>query len=271
MFWRDPWLQGRAFADLMPELFKFCTMRNLTVAQALTDGKWMRHFRRDLSVQALHQFIKLHDMVENIQLREETQDTVTWRWTANGVYSASSAYELQFEGSTRFNYRDLIWSSDAPLKCRIFGWLALRGKCHTADCLAKKGWPHNAACVLCLSEPETALHLLATCNVAIRLWKKLLTTAALPAALAPSAATTSLDAWLCSSRQTQPAALKKSWTSLVHLTWWTLWKERNSRIFQNSAATLDRMHSCIVEDAKLWRDAGKPRVLDLLHRPREPD
>jgi hypothetical protein len=54
----------------------------------------------------------------------------------------------------------------------------------------------DVACVLCLAEPETALHLLATCPVTIRLWQKILSTANLPLALAPTAYTTQLQDWI---------------------------------------------------------------------------
>jgi hypothetical protein len=135
----------------------------------------------------------------------------------------------------------MIWKYEAPLKYRIFAWLAVLGKCNTADTLAKKNWPHNAACVLCLGEPETALHLLATCPVAIRIWHKILTSARLPLTLARSPGTTSLQDWLHLSRQSQDKPIKKNWISLVHLAWWTIWKERNARIFQNKATPLSQI------------------------------
>ena len=173
--------------------------------------------------------------------------------------------------ATRFAFRDTVWSCGAPLKCRIFGWLAILGKCHTADCLQRKGWPHNAACVFCLSEQESALHLLATCPVIIRLWGKLIHTAALSNNLMPRPDDPSLESWITRTCQQMPSTLKKNWTALVHLAWWTIWKERNSRIFNNKAESLTRIHSNIVEEAKCWRDAGRSEGADLILRPREPD
>lgn len=270
-FWRDPWLDGRSLDILAPDLYKACTMRNLSVYQALFEGKWLRHFKQNLTAAALNQFLLVYAKLENVQLRPGTLDTVVWRWSADGTYSATTAYKLQFEGSIRTNFEDNIWNSGAPLKCRVFAWLAILGKCHTADCLEKKGWPHNAACVLCLSEPETALHLLATCSVTIRLWERLLSNARLPVHLAPNATTPSLDGWISQSRRLLPPPRRKSWTTLVQLTWWTLWKERNTRIFQNKASSLTRIQSCIAEEAKAWKDAGKPAADELMRRPREPD
>jgi hypothetical protein len=55
----------------------------------------------------------------------------------------------------------------------------------------------------------------------------------------------------------QPQAIKKQWASLVHLTWWTIWKERNNRIFHNNAAPISRIHSNIIEEAELARRMQK--------------
>jgi hypothetical protein len=233
--------------------------------------KWLRHFKQNLTAAALNQFLIVHAKLENAQLRPVTADTVAWRWSADGSYSATTAYRLQFEGLIRTNFEDNIWNSGSPLKCRVFAWLAILGKCHTADCLEKKGWPHNAACALCLSEPEMALHLLATCSVTIRLWERLLSDARLPAHLAPNVTTPSLDGWISQTRLSLPPPRRRSWTTLVQLTWWTLWKERNTRIFQNKASSLTRIRSCIAQEAKAWKDAGKPAADELLSRPREPD
>jgi hypothetical protein len=115
----------------------------LTVAQALTNGKWLRHFKRNMNNKALTQFLTIHDRVSEVRLRHGVPDSFTWRWTADGKYSARSAYSSQFEGQG--NLRNLIWSSAAPFKCKVFAWLAILGKCHIADCLIKKNWPHNAA------------------------------------------------------------------------------------------------------------------------------
>jgi hypothetical protein len=74
--------------------------------------------------------------------------------------------------------------------------------------------PHNAACVLCLSQPESAMHLLATCTISIRLWRRILNSANLPASLAPNIRTLQLQDWLEETRRALPLANRKAWTSL---------------------------------------------------------
>jgi hypothetical protein len=46
--------------------------------------------------------------------------------------------------------------------------------------------------------------------------------------------------------------MKKSWISLVHLSWWTIWKERNARIFQKKAAPLNQIQARLTEEAIRW-------------------
>jgi hypothetical protein len=270
-FWNDPWLDGSSLASSAPDLFKHCTLRNLSVNTALIDGKWMRHFKRNLPPEALSQFLVVHARLAEIVLLPGVPDSISWRWTENQAYSTSSAYNIQFEGAVRHDFIETIWKSEAPLKCRLFAWLANLGKCNTADTLSKKNYPQNVASVLCLSEEETPLHLLATCPVTIRLWKRILLTAGLPANWAPSTDCSSLHDWLLSSLQTRAEPIRKSWISLVHLTWWSIWKERNARIFRNETTSQNQIHSRLIDDARNMRDAGRARAFDLLSRPREPD
>jgi hypothetical protein len=60
-FWKDPWFEGIAFVDIVPDLFKACMLRKLSVIQALTNGNWLRHFNRNLPQAALTQFVDIHD------------------------------------------------------------------------------------------------------------------------------------------------------------------------------------------------------------------
>jgi hypothetical protein len=99
----------------------------------------------------LNQFIALFDRLTAVQLKPEMADSIYWRWTADGRALRNFSYVMQFEGSTRFCFKEIIWNSVAPFKCHVFAWLAVPGKCHTVHRLMQKGWPHNVACVLCLS------------------------------------------------------------------------------------------------------------------------
>lgn len=138
LFWKEPWHHGVSFQHTFPELFGHCTRKNLTVAQAIGDGRWIRHLKRNLSAQATREFTALWTAINNTVLRDES-DRVSWKWTADGEFSSKSAYLIQFQGCIRAGFGNFIWKSDAPGKCKIFAWLAMLGRCNTADCLRKRG------------------------------------------------------------------------------------------------------------------------------------
>lgn len=232
--------------------------------------RWIRHLKHVLSHEAIREFAALWIAMSTIILNNEDY-TVSWRWTVDGVFTTKSAYLALFEGSKRVEFADFVWKSDAPGKCKIFCWLAILGRCNTADVLAKKGWPHNTACALCSGPMEDALHLLANCAYSKEVWRLALTRCALPPTLEPTPGTASL--WdFCSNGSTAVTReMHKAWSSFVQILWWNIWKERNARIFRNESTRPTDTVLRIIEEAKLWHAAGKTKVLKLFSRPREPD
>jgi hypothetical protein len=269
-FWTDKWHSQGKFSTTFPDLFKLCTLRSITVSRALEHGKWIKHFRSTLSPAAIQQFVRLWTLLRPVTLTVGLADQLVWKWTADGSYSARSAYEAQFVGLIKPTFPQMIWRSDAPPKCKLYAWLAVQGKCMTADVLAKKGCPHDPLCCLCRAEPETALHLLATCPFSLQVWDLILDKAELPLTLAPGQATSLAD-WICSSKSKVETGKRKMWTSVIPLVWWCLWKERNGRIFRHESNPPVTVFQNILTEANSWIDAGRRRVLALADRPREPD
>jgi hypothetical protein len=53
-------------------------------------------------------------------------DKIVWQWTPDGSYSARSAYRMLHTGVVPFLGHSLIWQTWAPLRVKIFLWLAFR-------------------------------------------------------------------------------------------------------------------------------------------------
>ncbi len=51
-------------------------------------------------------------------------------------------------------YGELLWRSRAPSRIRFLMWVALKGRCLTADNLAKRNWQHDVLCPLYQQENE---------------------------------------------------------------------------------------------------------------------
>ncbi|KAF8658162.1 hypothetical protein HU200_059634 [Digitaria exilis] len=54
------------------------------------------------------------------------EDEIVWKWTANGVYTAKSAYHAQFVGTYYTFDANATWKAKAEGKHRIFTWLLVQ-------------------------------------------------------------------------------------------------------------------------------------------------
>ena len=60
---------------------------------------------------------------------------------------------------------------------------------------------------------------------------------------------------------------RKARNSLTMLTWWMLRKERNTRIFDSKAASVDQVSSKIIDELHFWMQAGLGGVAGFCHPP----
>lgn len=144
------------------------------VHKELTNANWIRNLRNLNSEALIEEFVLLFAAISDIQLTQQ-KDKIKWRWTQNGVYTTTSAYQVQFYGSYPDFTASTLWQTRTEPKCRFFAWLAAHDRVQTADNLARKNWPHNPTCSLCYCQPETTNHLLTECNFTEATWDRIAT------------------------------------------------------------------------------------------------
>lgn len=94
-----------------------------------------------------------------------------------------------------------------------------------------RGWPNQATCPLCRNQPEIAIHLFADCRFTRKVWASIAEWLAI-LALHPREWPQhdgDIHTWW-TSRATSITNSRKSLHSLIMLTSWVIWKERNARI-----------------------------------------
>ncbi|GJM84452.1 hypothetical protein PR202_ga00122 [Eleusine coracana subsp. coracana] len=126
--------------DLCPLIFSMVPKRisnKRTVHEAITDMRWIHDIHGVASIEVILEFIKVCDIILDITLQPGVADVHLWRLSSSGQYSASSAYEAQFQGSVQFSPWERIWKTWAPGKCRFFLGLVAHNRCWTADHLAR--------------------------------------------------------------------------------------------------------------------------------------
>ncbi|KAM0864782.1 hypothetical protein ACQ4PT_043697 [Festuca glaucescens] len=147
--------------------------RKLSVHDGLVGNHWASTISGELSVDAMVQFLKLWDAV-HATATGSGPDSFRWKWTADGTFTTRSAYRAFFAGRTILAGAAQIWNSFAPLRFKVYGWLAVRGRCWSADRLARRGLPCDTTCPLCGIEDETLNHLLLQCRFARAIWFRIL-------------------------------------------------------------------------------------------------
>jgi len=257
-FWESARVAGRRPRDIAPDLYSVCKRKNSKLHEALTDNRWIRDLTvgPNCSLHHLQQLVELWFAVKDTSINPGAEDTIRWKWTANGEYTTASAYRAQFLGSIKTDLHLLIWKPWAPPKCKFFAWLIIENRVWTSDRLAIRGWPRSDVCPLCRTEPESAHHLLVKCRFTKRMWR-LIADWLNCQQLHPSGwdSTYSVNEWwhfMGKLRNVPKRAIK----SLLLLVNWEIWKERNSRTFDRREVSTLTLLGKIKEEAKMWGFAG---------------
>jgi hypothetical protein len=97
-FWTSGWLHGHRPKDLTLLLFSKAGKKKRTVVEALHNNTWIRdlNYRTGFTTTHLEQFVTLWTLVTSIELQQQEDDKLIWRFTRSGEYTSSSAYKAQF-------------------------------------------------------------------------------------------------------------------------------------------------------------------------------
>lgn len=246
-FWSDNWLQGYAPKDIAPTLFRLAKRKTNCVAFELHNNHWITSLRTITSINEINELVHLGSKLHEIRLHPNSLDSITWKWTNHGEYSAKSAYEMQFVGSVANTNFMPLWRAEAEPKHRFFGWLILHQRILTAENLLLRHWPCDWICSLCTDAFEDANHLAKECSFTNTVWSQ-------------------VCSWLDimqTPNQLQDANILEWWTSIIHstygrrrrkligallITWWQVWLERNRRIFHQKQLSATQVAFLVKEN-----------------------
>jgi hypothetical protein len=165
-FWTDRWLAGQSISSLAPAVFAAVSARIAnarTVAAGVHENSWIKDISGPLSVDGIMQFLHLVEIIDAQELSPDNADELSWNFTSSGSYSSKSAYSALFEGMTFSPHCKAIWDCWAPLKCKVFAWLAAADRCWTAERRMRHGLADDDTCAVCDQGSESITHLLLQC------------------------------------------------------------------------------------------------------------
>ncbi|WVZ53275.1 LOW QUALITY PROTEIN: hypothetical protein U9M48_004243 [Paspalum notatum var. saurae] len=262
LFWTDNWLEGLAKEVLAPNLFATVPARFLcrTVANGLHNRSWINDIKPPLSVDAVAEYVDIWERVQNYALSNQP-DKFLWRFTTDHHYSSASTYRACFFGSTSFPGARILWKTRAPPKVKYFAWLAIQDRCWTAERYRRHGLQDTDACALCDQDIESMDDLLVGCCFTREVWFRIFAVLNW-SRIVPSGQISFIDRWL-QSRKDLPKSIKRGFDSLTLLVTWTVWKERNERVFRHRARMPGVVVDKIKEEALRWVLAGVSSLGDL--------
>jgi hypothetical protein len=158
------------------------------------------------------------------------------------------------QGSIKLHGHTLIWKIWAPLKVKIFFWLALKRRHWTADRRHRHGLDAQTICSLCGMEPETNDHLFLSCSYTRQVWA--VTSHHIGGQWPNLLGIGTLEDWWLGARGLWSGPKKKGFDTLVALITWEVWKERNARVFRGDARHVDQLLQHIKAVADLWVQGG---------------
>eukprot|EP00253_Pinus_taeda_P003073 PITA_03073 len=162
------------------------------------------------------------------------RDILRWGNSMKGSFTTKEAYFLTSKESGNVenpNWR-VVWERNWWPKVSIFIWLASKNKILTWDRIQKKGFIGPSRCCLCNSEWGSRDHLLLHCPFAKTLWINIKRYFG-KLENAPREFNDVVFQW--NKEVFQCKVVRRAWDLISGFSLWMIWKERNRRIFQNSA------------------------------------
>jgi hypothetical protein len=167
-FWFDLWLGNSTLHDRFPILFSHSARLNLNVATALSHG--IRHFLVPrLSAAAASELRDLSMELHSVHLNIGNPDIRVCRLT-NKKLSNKNLYASTFSHLQVDDVATKIWRSAAPLKCKIFCWLARKKRLPTNERRFRHHLNGSDTCLACPLDEDTD-HLLLLCPRAKQVWR----------------------------------------------------------------------------------------------------
>ncbi|KAM0829851.1 hypothetical protein ACQ4PT_066609 [Festuca glaucescens] len=127
-FWFDNWHAAGPLFARVPDLLSHCTDPAVTVAAALAYGHLTLSLHSRVTPATQAQLAALADSLRQVELVAEPDTRVL----PGGVaFSTSSAYHYMHSSEVVIPLADFNWRNFAPLKVRVFFWIARHGNTKT--------------------------------------------------------------------------------------------------------------------------------------------
>ncbi|WMV53791.1 hypothetical protein MTR67_047176 [Solanum verrucosum] len=244
-YWEDSWLEQGSLKTLFPDIYILNQQQKDTVAEVWSNQGWNLSFRRPLNDWEIQRLVDFFGILEQFKGTSTSQDGLFWNHNCNGNFSVKEAYKKfnSFTHQITVWPWELIWKVKIPPKVSCFTWLLAKQAVLTRENLMKRGIQLSPRCFLCGEEAETVNHLFLHCRITNILWSIFINSKGLLWVM-PRNIVQALKIW---SSFAYISGHKERWKIIPTCIWWSVWKERNLRCFQNKSNSIEKMKmNCLV-------------------------
>ncbi|XP_059310048.1 uncharacterized protein LOC132061211 [Lycium ferocissimum] len=201
-----------------------------------TGQGWNLHLRRNWEMPRIAAF---YNTVAHFNNLTGERNTLEWKADSKGNFTVKSAYRDLCSTTNQeagWPWR-MIWKTKIPYKVNCFSWLLAKEVVLTHENLNKRGFHLCSRCYLCGEQAETVNHLFLHCKVTDQLWQLFLKMKKINWVKSGNIK----EVMKCWNRDGNAAKKEKRWKIVPASIWWTVWKERNQRCFEDKQSSMQKM------------------------------
>lgn len=231
------WIGDLNLADLFPAFFKLSRNKNDSIRDmfSFTDAipAWNFNFSRTLNDNEVILVTELLQLISNPVLTNSGEDSLTWRH--GNTFSIKSCYNaIEEEGFIRFPHMN-IWNPRIPQKVSFCTWCLCYNSAPTLDTLRNRIVING--CILCWKAAESNTHLFLHYEETMKLWHFFFNSFNLVWVFREDV---KANIWEWSSKKGN-SLKQRLWGLIPSAIWWTVWNERNNRIFMGKFKNSDQI------------------------------
>jgi len=192
--------------------------------------------------------LSFFERLYSTSIRQGEGDKLVWNLSTRGYFEVRSYFEVlsRKEGSS-FPWKN-IWCAKAPTRVAFFVWSAALGKILTHDNLRKRNIVVIEWCCMCKKKGESIDHLLLHCDTARELWSFMFSLFGVEWVM-PQTVLELLTTWGAFFGH---GLAKKVWRLVPHCVLWSVWWERNARLFEDVETVMVVLRKRVLNTLYLW-------------------
>jgi hypothetical protein len=247
-FWTDVWLGDQPFCAIFSRLYNISTQKMASVFEmgSWFNGQWRwdLHWRRNFFEWEEDLYRQLDVIITGFT---PTLSDDSWIWRVNGDegFTVKSCYDLLYINLRPTQTRDLlfgfvfsnVWKCAAPSKICAFSWQLLLDRIQTKDNLWRRRMIQDQNCMLCAGNTETSVHLFLHCAESTKVWYGIMKWLGLILIIPSNLSISFAMLAGCARDKVTKGVLILIWNAFV----WVIWRNRNNRVFNNTAVGFAEM------------------------------